>query len=120
MLIVKEKEKIEEKRKELKEKEFEQASIENKGKYDDGTREKDEKAGLVKSSNDIAATISSTPNLRIREDKAKYLLNLVEDSAQFIPKCRSMKENPNPNDPNAAFKGENELRMTGGAVDFIN
>jgi len=30
-----------------------------------------------------------------------------------------MRENPTPNDPNALFKGENELRNTGGAVDFI-
>lgn len=31
-----------------------------------------------------------------------------------------MRENPTPNDTNASFKGENELRMTGGAVEFIN
>lgn len=31
-----------------------------------------------------------------------------------------MRENPNPNDPNSEFQGENALRMTGGAIDFIN
>lgn len=119
MEIVKEKEKIEEKRKELKERELEKASLGGEEIYDDGTREKDEKAGMVKSSMEQTGQ-SSTPNLRIREDRAKYLINLNEDSAYFNPKCRSMRENPNPNDPNSAFKGENELRMTGAAVSFIN
>jgi len=39
---------------------------------------------------------SSTTDLRIREDIAKYLRNLDENSAAYDPKSRSMKENPNP------------------------
>jgi pre-mRNA-processing factor SLU7 len=35
-------------------------------------------------------------NLRIREDTAKYLLNLDAESAYYDPKTRSMRENPNP------------------------
>lgn len=35
-------------------------------------------------------------NLRIREDTAKYLLNLNPESAYYDPKTRSMRENPNP------------------------
>lgn len=35
-------------------------------------------------------------NLRIREDTAKYLLNLDVDSAHYDPKTRAMRENPNP------------------------
>ena len=35
-------------------------------------------------------------NLRIREDTAKYLLNLDINSAYYDPKTRSMRENPNP------------------------
>jgi len=36
-------------------------------------------------------------NLRIREDTAKYLLNLDTNSAHYDPKSRSMREDPNPN-----------------------
>lgn len=35
-------------------------------------------------------------NLRIREDTAKYLMNLNTDSAYYDPKTRSMREAPNP------------------------
>lgn len=33
-------------------------------------------------------------NLRIREDTAKYLLNLDPESAYYDPKTRSMRDNP--------------------------
>lgn len=39
----------------------------------------------------------SVRNLRIREDTAKYLLNLDASSAHYDPKSRSMREDPNPN-----------------------
>jgi hypothetical protein len=39
----------------------------------------------------------SVRNLRIREDTAKYLLNLDTNSAHYDPKSRSMREDPNPN-----------------------
>ena len=43
-------------------------------------------------------------NLRIREDTAKYLLNLDVDSAYYDPKTRSMREDPLPDsDPNEKF-----------------
>jgi pre-mRNA-processing factor SLU7 len=35
-------------------------------------------------------------NLRIREDTAKYLINLDPDSAYYDPKTRSMRDAPNP------------------------
>ena len=38
----------------------------------------------------------SVRNLRIREDTAKYLLNLDPNSAYYDPKSRSMREDPNP------------------------
>jgi hypothetical protein len=44
--------------------------------------------------------------LRIREDTAKYLLNLDVDSAHYDPKTRSMREDPLPDaDPNEKFYG---------------
>ncbi|ESQ56185.1 hypothetical protein EUTSA_v10027112mg [Eutrema salsugineum] len=51
-------------------------------------------------------------NLRIREDTAKYLLNLDLNSAHYDPKTRSMREDPLPNaDPNEKFyQGDNHYR----------
>ena len=51
----------------------------------------------------------SVRNLRIREDTAKYLLNLDLDSAYYDPKTRSMREDPQPHkDP------KEKVRCAGG------
>ena len=57
-------------------------------------------------------------NLRIREDKPKYLQNLDMDSAHYDPKSRSMRSNPNPEaNPNeVSFAGDNFQRYTGDAI----
>ncbi|KAF4714599.1 mRNA splicing protein, partial [Perkinsus olseni] len=39
-------------------------------------------------------TRTTSRNLRIREDTAKYLLNLDPNSAYYDPKSRSMREDP--------------------------
>ncbi|KAF6156895.1 hypothetical protein GIB67_000435 [Kingdonia uniflora] len=59
-------------------------------------------------------------NLRIREDTAKYLLNLDINSAHYDPKTRSMREDPLPDgDPNEKFyEGDNKFRTSGQAMDF--
>ncbi|CAN0828974.1 Pre-mRNA-splicing factor SLU7-A [Linum grandiflorum] len=59
-------------------------------------------------------------NLRIREDTAKYLLNLDVDSAYYDPKTRSMREDPLPDaDPNEKFYlGDNQYRNSGQAEEF--
>ena len=57
-------------------------------------------------------------NLRIREDTAKYLLNLDTESAYYDPKTRSMREAPNPDKADAAFHGENFARGSGDATDM--
>ncbi|KAM7264049.1 hypothetical protein ACFE04_001732 [Oxalis oulophora] len=59
-------------------------------------------------------------NLRIREDTAKYLLNLDVNSAHYDPKTRSMREDPLPDaDPNEKFYiGDNQNRMSGQALEF--
>ncbi|KAI8619365.1 Pre-mRNA splicing Prp18-interacting factor-domain-containing protein [Chytriomyces sp. MP71] len=56
-------------------------------------------------------------NLRIREDTAKYLLNLDVNSAYYDPKTRSMRDNPNKEtDPNdLRYAGDNFVRWTGDA-----
>ncbi|OXB71327.1 UNVERIFIED_CONTAM: hypothetical protein H355_004914 [Colinus virginianus] len=61
----------------------------------------------------------NTRNLRIREDTAKYLLNLDVNSAFYDPKSRSMRENPFQNmkgDEQSLFKGDNYARSTGDVV----
>ncbi|KAG6543194.1 hypothetical protein Mapa_015444 [Marchantia paleacea] len=59
-------------------------------------------------------------NLRIREDTAKYLLNLDVNSAYYDPKTRSMREDPLPEtDPNEKFyAGDNQNRVSGQAQEF--
>jgi pre-mRNA-processing factor SLU7 len=57
----------------------------------------------------------SVRNLRIREDTAKYLLNLDLNSAHYDPKSRSMREDPLPNKPlkDKTFAGDNFVRQNG-------
>ena len=62
---------------------------------------------------------TNTRNLRIREDTAKYLLNLNEDSAYYDGKTHSMRENPNPSDGDQTFKGDNFTRLTGDTVQML-
>jgi pre-mRNA-processing factor SLU7 len=70
---------------------------------------------------------TSTRNLRIREDTAKYLLNLDLDSAKYDPKTRSMADvgasttNTDKDSDNAAsalLADENFMRSSGDAAEF--
>lgn len=62
----------------------------------------------------------SVRNLRIREDTAKYLINLDENSAHYDPKTRAMRGDPNPQkDPKKGFfHGDNLVRGSGEVADF--
>lgn len=75
-----------------------------------------EKANMVGQKIDADKRIT-VRNLRIREDRAKYLYNLNTDSAHYDPKTRSMREAPLPDDglttPSDAFE-----RSQGDAVDM--
>ena len=59
-------------------------------------------------------------NLRIREDRAKYLYNLDPNSAYYDPKSRSMREAPDPSirPEDAAFAGDNFQRGSGDAANM--
>jgi pre-mRNA-processing factor SLU7 len=62
---------------------------------------------------------TATRNLRIREDTAKYLLNLDLDSAKYDPKTRSMVDMGAQSDKAAALVAEeNFLRAAGDAAEF--
>lgn len=65
-------------------------------------------------------TRTTIRNLRIREDTAKYLINLDPNSAFYDPKTRSMRGNPLPHkDPSQLdFAGENAVRYSGEAQSF--
>ncbi|KAJ7217882.1 Pre-mRNA splicing Prp18-interacting factor-domain-containing protein [Mycena pura] len=67
-----------------------------------------------------AKTRITVRNLRIREDTAKYLINLDPESAYYDPKTRSMRDAPIKNVPpeEATFAGDNFLRSSGEAPDM--
>jgi len=73
-----------------------------------------EKASMVGQKIDTAKRIT-VRNLRIREDRAKYLYNLNTNSAYYDPKTRSMREAPDPNirPEDAQFAGDNFERSKG-------
>lgn len=61
----------------------------------------------------------STRNLRIREDTAKYLLNLTDTSTHYDPKTRSMREDPNKISRDNRLMANNEFeRSSGEAAEF--
>ena len=63
---------------------------------------------------------TSTRNLRLREDTAKYLLNLDLDSAKYDPKTRSMVDTGDQVDQAAAalLAEENFMKASGDAAEF--
>ncbi|KAJ5220070.1 hypothetical protein N7468_009274 [Penicillium chermesinum] len=62
---------------------------------------------------------TSTRNLRIREDTAKYLLNLDLDSAKYDPKTRRMVDMGAQEDQASALVAEeNFVRASGDAAEF--
>lgn len=62
---------------------------------------------------------TATRQLRIREDTAKYLLNLDLDSAKYDPKTRSMVDSGATTDAAAALVAEEGfLRASGDAAEF--
>ncbi|KAF2105125.1 ANTH-domain-containing protein [Rhizodiscina lignyota] len=62
---------------------------------------------------------TSTRNLRLREDTAKYLLNLDLDSAKYDPKTRSMVDSGATADKAAALVDEERfIRGSGDAAEF--
>ena len=62
---------------------------------------------------------TATRNLRLREDTAKYLLNLDLDSAKYDPKTRSMLDMGAQADQASALVAEdNFMRASGDAAEF--
>ncbi len=80
-----------------------------------------ESADMAGSKIDASERIS-VRNLRIREDTAKYLLNLDVNSAYYDPKTRSMRANPLAHTGKSAselpYAGDNFVRHSGEVSKF--
>ena len=94
--VIQEYEKYDEARKTKKQDEF----LGNKTESENESQDEDFKEKEFNNNAPVAGrdprTKTTTRDLRIREDTAKYLLNLDENSAYYDAKSRSMRENPNP------------------------
>ena len=83
-------------------------------------RDRDEEEAKYAEESDMGRQQSTaTRNLRIREDTAKYLLNLDLDSAKYDPKTRSMVDMGAQADQAAALVAEdNFMRASGDVAEF--
>ncbi|KAH8087926.1 mRNA processing-related protein [Filobasidium floriforme] len=125
---------MEEERKRLREEEVDKqtstelAAVAKKGKTEDddafGSSDEDEhdddkyadEGDAVGQKLDTKNRVS-VRNLRIREDTAKYLLNLDTESAYYDPKTRSMRDAPVKGNPEEmTFAGDNFQRYSGDAA----
>ncbi len=109
-------EKVQELRQEIRKKELLEKKF--KGDIDEEDKvmsEEDEGFSEVKVRAKSAGESGTVRNLRIREDTAKYLLNLDVNSAYYDPKSRSMREDPNPEKDMSekTFAGDNFVRQSG-------
>lgn len=87
---------------------------------EDEAQEREEEEAKYAEESDMGRQQSTaTRNLRIREDTAKYLLNLDLDSAKYDPKTRSMVDMGAQADQAAALVAEdNFMRASGDAAEF--
>ncbi|KAL8693288.1 MAG: hypothetical protein Q9218_001848 [Villophora microphyllina] len=86
---------------------------------DDGDVVEQEEAKYAEESDMGRQQSTATRNLRLREDTAKYLLNLDLDSAKYDPKTRSMVDMGAQADQAAVLVAEdNFMRASGDAAEF--
>ncbi|RCN35995.1 zinc knuckle [Ancylostoma caninum] len=121
--VIKEFEHLEETRKAIRAEQIKAGLLdpEKEGTADDDKYAEDADMAGVSVDMDSRTRIT-VRNLRIREDTAKYLFNLAENSPYYDPKSRSMRENPFANVQGkekeaARFAGENFIRYTGEVVE---
>ncbi|MCJ1332980.1 mRNA splicing protein [Thelotrema lepadinum] len=89
------------------------------GKDDEGEKEIEDELKYAEESDMGRQQSTSTRNLRIREDTAKYLLNLDLESAKYDPKTRSMVDIGAQIDQASALVAEdNFMRASGDAAEF--
>ncbi len=90
-----------------------------KNKADDDEDEEDDGTKYAEESEMGRKQATSSKQLRIREDTAKYLLNLDLESAKYDPKTRSMVDSGATQDTAAALVAEEGfMRASGDADEF--
>lgn len=117
--VVEEYQRLEELRRREKEKEL-QGKVKERCEDEEGDNNDDkyaEESGMPGQTFDAANRIS-TRNLRIREDTAKYLLNLDLNSARYDPKTRTMVNGTGGDNPSELLAEENFMRSSGDAAEF--
>lgn len=86
---------------------------------EDGQKSEQEDAKYAEETDMGRQQSTATRNLRLREDTAKYLLNLDLDSAKYDPKTRSMLDMGAQADQASALVAEdNFMRASGDAAEF--
>ncbi|KAL9621704.1 MAG: hypothetical protein Q9160_003822 [Pyrenula sp. 1 TL-2023] len=91
----------------------------NEDNVDEGEDVGAEEARYAEESDMGRQQSTATRNLRIREDTAKYLLNLDLDSAKYDPKTRSMVDmGAAPDKSSALVADENFMKASGDAAEF--
>lgn len=86
---------------------------------EDGHKSEKEDAKYAEETDMGRQQSTATRNLRLREDTAKYLLNLDLDSAKYDPKTRSMLDMGAQADQASALVAEdNFMRASGDAAEF--
>jgi pre-mRNA-processing factor SLU7 len=102
--------------------ESKQKQLEDEEEGDDQTQAQFEEAKYAEETDMGRNQPTSTRNLRLREDTAKYLLNLDLESAKYDPKTRSMVDmgdlNANEDNASALIADDNFMRASGDAAEF--
>ena len=117
--VIEEHEELEGLKKQMKEKD--EASGERLliGDGNENQKKEEEEAKYAEESDMGRQQSTATRNLRLREDTAKYLLNLDLDSAKYDPKTRSMVDMGAQVDQASALVAEdNFMRASGDAAAF--
>ena len=96
-----------------------QSTKAERGEDEEDDEGKNEEARYAEESDMGRQQSTATRNLRIREDTAKYLLNLDLDSAKYDPKTRRMVDAGASEDDAAALVAEEDfVRSSGDAAEF--
>ena len=86
---------------------------------EEGQKQEQEEAKYAEETDMGRQQSTATRNLRLREDTAKYLLNLDLDSAKYDPKTRSMVDMGAQADQASALVAEdNFMKASGDAAEF--
>lgn len=91
----------------------------DKGPENGGAKNEYEEGFKYAEESELGRDKSIKQSMRLREDTAKYLLNLDSDSAKYNPKKRALVDAGAINDKSAAlFAEESFLRASGDAAEF--